>query len=355
MRVTIQDVARRAGVSPMTVSRVVNASPRVSPETRRRVEDAIAELGYVPNRLAQGLTGRRSGALGLIVPDVANPFFTNVVHGAEDAAWRAGYRVILCNTQADLERERGYIEDMHSFRVEGVLLAPVSDRSRANLNVLIRNGVPFVLVDRSLPGASYDLVQGDSVAAARQIVEHLIRLGHRRIGMIAESLDVSTSRERVDGYRRALKAARVRYDPKLVVARSTATDPRTGIDGAAELLELPDPPTAIFAVNNVVAVGVAEAARARGREIPGDVALVCVDDLEFDSRIHPFLTVMAQPAQTFGSVAMQLLLDRIAGRAGERRRNVVLPADLIVRESCGADGAAAATGVEAARPRSARA
>jgi LacI family transcriptional regulator len=221
--------------------------------------------------------------------------------------------------------------------------------------VLIRNGVPFVLVDRSLPGASYDLVQGDSVAAARQIVEHLIRLGHRRIGMVAESLEVSTSRERVDGYRRALKAARVRYDPTLVVARSTATDPRTGTDGAAELLDLPDPPTAIFAVNNVVAVGIAETARARGLEIPGDLALVCVDDLEFDSRIHPFLTVMAQPAQTFGSVAMQLLLDRIAGRAGERRRNVVLPADLIVRESCGADGAALATGDGEARPRSARA
>src|SRR5712692_1220439 len=133
MRVTIREVAASAGVSAMTVSRVINESPRVSDETRRRVEAAIAELGYVPNRLASGLIRKKTGALGVIVPDVANPFFTLVVRGAEEVAWRAGYHVILCNTQADLERERGYIEDMLSFQVEGLLIAPVGDQSRPNL------------------------------------------------------------------------------------------------------------------------------------------------------------------------------------------------------------------------------
>src|SRR5260221_14038366 len=183
MRVTIQDVASHAGVSAMTVSRVINDSPRVSAETRRRVQASIAKLDYVPNRLARGLIQRKTGALGVIVPDVANPFFTLVVRGAEDVAWRAGYHVILCDTQGDAERERGYLEDMVAFQVEGVLIAPVGDRTRPNLRLLARNNVPFVLVDRSIAGFDGDLVQGDSLAGAKQLVEHLIGLGHRRIGM----------------------------------------------------------------------------------------------------------------------------------------------------------------------------
>jgi LacI family transcriptional regulator len=343
MRVTIRDVADRAGVSAMTVSRVINDSPRVSGETRRRVEAAIADLGYVPNRLARGLSGRKTGAVGLLVADVANPFFTLVVRGAEEVAWRAGYHLILCNTQANLEREREYLEDMIAFQVEGLLIAPVGDRSRPNVRVLARNKVPFVLIDRSISGFEADLVQGDSIAGARRLVEHLIGLGHRRIAMITETDDVSTARDRLQGYRDALAAAGIEPRPELV-EETSAIDPDAAYDATLRLLELPEPPTAIFTVNNIVAVGVVEAARARGIEIPDDLALVCFDDIEHVSRLHPFLTVMAQPAETFGTIAMQLLLDRLAGRVGERRRIVVLPADFVVRESCGARAA----GVEAA-------
>src|SRR5207244_8522502 len=169
MRVTMRQVAARAGVSAMTVSRVINESPRVSEEARKRVEAAIAELGYVPNRLASGLIRRKTGALGVIVPDVANPFFTLVVRGAEEVAWRAGFHVILCNTQGDLERERGYLEDMLAFQVEGLLLAPVSDRSRPHLRALTRNNVPFVLIDRSLAGLDVDLVTGGLVAGTMRL------------------------------------------------------------------------------------------------------------------------------------------------------------------------------------------
>ncbi|HEY2936487.1 MAG TPA: LacI family DNA-binding transcriptional regulator [Gaiellaceae bacterium] len=335
MRVTIRDVASKAGVSAMTVSRVINESPRVSDDTRRRVEATIAELGYVPNRLASGLIRRKTGALGVIVPDVANPFFTLVVRGAEEVAWRAGYHVILSNTQADLERERGYLEDMLSFQVEGLLIAPVSDRSRPHLRLLTRNNVPFVLIDRSIAGFEADLVQGDSVAGARRLVEHLIGLGHRRIAMITETSEVSTARDRLGGYREALEGAGLDFRAELV-AESSAVDPRGAHDATLRLLDLAEPPTAIFAVNNIAVVGVAEAARERGLEIPGDLALVCFDDIEHASRFHPFLTVMAQPAETFGTIATQLLLDRLAGRVAERRRIVVLPADFVVRESCGA-------------------
>jgi LacI family transcriptional regulator, galactose operon repressor len=322
-------------VSAMTVSRVINESPRVSAETRRRVDAAIADLGYVPNRLARGLIQRKTGALGVIVPDVANPFFTLVVRGVEEVAWRAGYHVMLCDTQGDLERERGYLEDMLAFQVEGVLLAPVGDRSRPNIRMLTRNNVPFVLIDRSIAGFEGDLVKGDSVAGARQLVEHLIGLGHRRIGMVTETMEVSTARDRVQGYREALERAGIEPDPELL-AESSAIDPNVAREATLRLLALPDPPTAIFAVNNIAVVGVVEAARQQRLEIPADLALVCFDDIEHVSRLYPFLTVMAQPAETYGTIATQLVLDRLSGRVGERRRIVVLPADFIVRKSSGA-------------------
>jgi LacI family transcriptional regulator len=334
MRVTIHDVATHAGVSAMTVSRVINESPRVSVETRRRVQASIAKLGYVPNRLARGLIQRKTGAFGVIVPDVANPFFTLVVRGVEQVAWRAGHHVILCDTQGDLERERGYLEDMVAFQVDGVLIAPVGDRSRPQLRLLTRNNVPFVLIDRSITGFDGDLVQGDSVAGARQLVDHLLELGHRRIGMITETTDVSTARDRLRGYRDALEGAAVEFDPDLV-AESSTIDPDAACGATLRLLALPDPPTAVFAVNNIAVVGVVEAARQQGLEIPTDLALVCFDDIEHVSRLYPFLTVMAQPAETFGTIATQLLLDRLSGRVGERRRIVVLPADFIVRKSSG--------------------
>jgi LacI family transcriptional regulator, galactose operon repressor len=335
MRVTIHDVATDAGVSAMTVSRVVNDSPGVSADTRKRVEASVAKLGYVPNRLARGLTQRKTHAFGVIVPDVANPFFTLLVSGVEEVAWRAGYHVILCNTQGDLERERGYVEDMLAFQVEGVLIAPVGDGSRSNLRMLTRNHVPFVLIDRTVAGYEGDLVQGDSVGGARRLVEHLIGLGHTRIGMITETDEVSTARDRVRGYREALEGADIGFRSELV-AESSAIDVRAAHDSTLRLLDLPEPPTAIFAVNNIAVVGVAEAARERGLDIPGDLAVVCFDDIEHASRFYPFLTVMAQPAETFGTLATQLLLDRLSGRVPERRRIVVLPADFIVRESSGA-------------------
>jgi LacI family transcriptional regulator len=335
MRVTIHDVAADAGVSAMTVSRVINDSSGVSADTRKRVEASIARLGYVPNRLARGLTQRKTQAFGVIVPDVANPFFTHIVSGIEEVAWRAGYHVILCNTQGNLERERGYLEDMLAFQVAGVLVAPVGDRSRTQLRMLTRNSVPFVLIDRSVAGYDGDLVQGDSLAGARRLVEHLIALGHRHIGMVTERDEVSTAHDRLRGYREALDGAGIAYRPELV-AVSNAIDIQAGRDATLSLLDLAEPPTALFAVNNVVVVGVAEAARERGLDIPADLALVCFDDIEHASRFHPFLTVMAQPAETFGTIAAQLLLDRISGRVSERRRIVVLPADFVVRESCGA-------------------
>ena len=323
----------------MTVSRVINGGDRVRSETRQRVERAIDELGYVPSRLARGLIRQKTGTLAMIVPDVANPFFTLIVRGAEDVARRAGYRMILCDTRADLAIEREVIEEMIAHRVDGIAIAPVSDRSRIHLQRLQRFGVQFVVIDRTVRAIECDVVIGDSAAGARRLVEHLIALGHRRIGFIMESDDVSTARDRRQGYEDALEAAGVPLDPELVV-RSTV-DPAGGAEGMRRLLELEDPPTAVFAVNNLVALGAIEAVRANGLEVPDDVALVCFDDIEYASRLYPFLTVMAQPAETLGTLGTQLLLERIEGRAPEQSRLVVLPAQFVVRQSCGGGTAVA--------------
>jgi LacI family transcriptional regulator len=332
--VTIRDVARHVGVSPMTVSRVINDSALVSPETRRRVESAISELGYVPSRLARGLSAQRTGTLAVIVPDVANPFFTLIVRGAEDVARRAGYRVILCDTRADLGVEREVIEEMIAHRVEGILIAPVSDRSREHLRRLARFAVPFVLVDRTVPGVDADAVLGDSAEGGRRLVEHLVSLGHRRIGLIVENDEVSTARDRRRGYEAALRTAGLPLDPALVV--EAAVDPNGGYEGMRRLLALDERPTGVFTVNNLVGLGAIEAVRAAGLEVPDDIALVCFDDIEYASRLYPFLTVMEQPAETFGTLSAQLLLERIERRAPERTRVVVLPAEFVVRRSCGA-------------------
>ena len=331
---TIKDVARLSGVSSMTVSRVINGSERVSPETRQRVEQAVAELGYVPSRLARGLSRQKTGTLALIVPDMANPFFTLIVRGAEDVARRADHRIILCDTRSDLTIEREGIEEMIAHRVDGIAIAPVSDRSRSHLRRLAKFGVPFVLIDRTVPGVDCDVVIGDSVGGARRLVDHLISLGHRRIGLIVESDEVSTARDRRQGYMQAIEAAGLPIDPSLIV-RATV-DPTGGSDGMRRLLALEDRPTAVFTVNNLVALGAIEAVRAHGLEVPDDVALVCFDDIEYASRLYPFLTVMAQPAETLGTLGTQLLLERIEGRGPEQNRVVVLPAQFVVRRSCGA-------------------
>jgi LacI family transcriptional regulator len=195
--------------------------------------------------------------------------------------------------------------------------------------------MPFVLIDRDIPGVESDVVQGDSVGGAHQLVDHLIGLGHRRIAHITESPKVSTARDRLRGYTDALAAAGIELNPDLVIEGESATA-RGGHDAAVQLLVRQPHPTAIFAVNNLTAVGVITAIRELGLRVPDDIAVVCFDDIELASLLFPFLTVMAQPAETFGTLATQLVLDRINERAPERRRVVILAADLIVRDSSGA-------------------
>ena len=334
MKVSLRDVAKRASVSPMTVSRVINNAASVRPETRQRVEEVIAALGYIPNRLAQGLISRRTGTVGLILPDVANPFFAHVLRAAEITARRAGYRLLVCNTEGDAGLERDYIHNLISHQVDGLIIAPVGDGSRNGLLPLIRRKYPFVLLDRSVEGIDCDLVQGDSAGGAQRLVQHLIAIGHRRIAIILGPDDVSTTRERYSGYCEALKAAGLPLEPDLIA--ETTVDSPGGYRAMQQILRLDERPSAIFAVNNMTALGAMQALREQALSVPESVGLVCFDDVEHLAILAPFMTVVDQPAEAFGSMAAQMVLERIAGRAGEKPRLVRLPTTLIVRISCGA-------------------
>jgi LacI family transcriptional regulator len=334
--VTIQDVAARAGVSAMTVSRVLNQPARVAPATRERVEQAIRELGFVPNALARGLLRGRTHTVALLVSDIGNPFFTQIVRGAEDVAQRNGYIVILANSDESPEKERQYVQTLLSRQIDGLLVAPVGNASRPLLDMLIRHHKPFVLIDRTIDGVQADTVVGDSVGGARMLTEHLIGLGHRRIALINGSAEVSTARERRRGYVEGLRLHGIEAHPELIAEGNFKRE--GGRRAAKQLLALPpdERPTAILADNNFHAIGAIEVLRDAGVVVPDDMALVCFDDTELVSAIQPFLTVVSQPARTFGTIGMQFLLERLDGGETQPPRKVVLPPELTVRISCGA-------------------
>lgn len=320
----------------MTVSRVINNHARVATATRQRVEAAINELGYVPNALARGLQQGRTRTIALILSDISNPFFTLVARGVEDVAQRHGYTVILGNSDESVEKEWQYMNVMLSNRIEGLLLAATGNGSRKTLNFLAQRGTKFVLIDRDIDGIVADTVVGDNIGGARMLTQHLIKLGHRRIALVNGRREVPTARDRQRGYEEALHTHDIEPQPMLITERNFTRE--GGGEATQQLLALPPDqrPTAIFACNNFLGIGVIEALREARLDVPRDIAVVCFDDIELASVLQPFLTVIAQPARTFGTVATQLLLDRLDGREESRPRKVVLPAELIVRASCGA-------------------
>ena len=293
------------------------------------------ELGYVPNAFARGLTSQRSHAIGVVVPDMANPFFTLIIRGAESVARQSGYRVIVCNTEGDLALERDSFEEMLAHHVDGLLVAPVSDQSRSPLRQIIRQGLPVVLVDRFVSDLRCDVVRGDSYLGAQMLVRHLVEVGHKKIGLIAGPSNVSTARDRTLGFRETLAAAGLPVEES-GSSRRTASTRREGASRWSSSSRAPPSRRPILVWNNFLAAGALQAIRASGRRVPADVAVVCFDDNDYAAIVYPFLTVVATPAESFGTIATQLLLERIVGREPERPRLVVLPPELIVRVSCGA-------------------
>ncbi len=328
---TIKDVARRAGVAPITASRVINNSGYVSAETRRRVEAAIEELGYVPNRVARSLRSKRTQTLALVLTDITNPFWTTVARGVEDAARMGGFSVILGNTDESEPREYEYVQVLLQKQVDGFLLVPTRHGARS-VALIQRQKVPLVVLDRTVE-ANVDTVRSDSIGGARALTHHLISLGHRRIAMLTGPREVSTAVDRALGYRQALEEAGIPVEGDLI--RFGPYTQQAGYAMTLSILSLSPRPTAIFAGNNFIAVGALRALREAGLQVPEDVSLVAYDDLPPNFLVEPFLTVAAQRAYEMGQVATQLLLTRLAEQEPGQPQEIVLPTELIIRRSCG--------------------
>lgn len=329
--VTIYDIAQKANVSAMTVSKVINNTGRISEQTRKRVKKVMEDLNYIPNSNARSLVLQQTQILSLLITDITNPFYTSLARGAEDSAKKLGYRLLFGNSDEDYIKEQDYVDMILSTRVDGVLFAPAGDGSLKNLEKLRAHNIPFVILDRAVPGIESDIVSGDSRQGARNLVDYLVSLGHRRIALVNGSLDVSTARLRYEGYAEALQLQGIALDEDLVIHKSYRE--YKDEDQLARLLDLPAPPTAIFAANNFLAVGVIGALRKRGIRVPEDMSVVCFDDLDLSSALNPFLTVAAQPSYQFGAMGIQLLVERIQGSAVPEARKVVLPSELIIRSS----------------------
>ncbi|WP_322806462.1 LacI family DNA-binding transcriptional regulator [Thermanaerothrix sp.] len=326
---TIREVAARAGVSPTTVSHVINNTRFVSPEARERVLQAMEELGYRPNVLARSLRRGETRTLGLILPDSANPFFAEVARAIEDAAFREGYNVILGNSENELEKERLYVEVLTTKQVDGLIFVAAGDRSQS-LEGLVRQGLPVVVVDRQLTHLDVDTVLADNLQGGLLATRHLIHLGHRRIGCITGPSHLTPSAQRVIGYRQALGEAGLRIEEDLIVRGDFS--PRSGYLAARRLFSHPHPPTAIFACNDMMAIGALRALAELRLAVPDAVAVIGFDDIELASYASPPLTTIRQDKVALGQAAVRLLLERIADRDLPARR-VVIPTTLIERET----------------------
>jgi LacI family transcriptional regulator len=327
----IGDVAQRAGVSAATVSRVLNGSGAVSAERAARVREAASELGYTPSGPARALRQQRTRVWTAIIPDIENPFFTAMVRGMEDVARAEEHRLVLCNSDEDLDKEASYLDIAVAEQVTGVVIAVASDRD-SRLDVLLDRNIPVVAVDRRPKhhGDAVDSVAVDNELGARQAVEHLIAAGARRIACVTGPARVSTASERVAGYQRALKAGGHKVDPDLVRRADVKED--GGYAATRALLGARRKPDALFVADNLMTLGALRAVREAGLRVPDDVLLVGFDDAPWTTLISPQLTVVAQPTHDIGRHAARLLA---SASPGLPPRHVVLPPTLLVRASSG--------------------
>ncbi len=337
---TIHDVARLASVSVATVSNVLNASRPVAAETRDRVLKAVAALGYTPHAAARSMRGRGSGLIGLIVADITNPFFTSLVQSVERAANAHGYAVLLCNSDEDHEREERSLQLLRTQRVDGIILAATGQASAGRASAVGQQRVPVVLVDRGLPEFGLDAVILDNRRAALEATRHILSFGHQRVAMITGPASVSTGMDRLSGYREALLEAGVRYEERWV--HDAGFREERAYDAACAMLTAPERPTAIFAANNLIAIGVMRAIADSRLRCPEDVSVVSIDDFPWANAFRPRLTTVAQPVDAMGEAAVRLLVQRIAGQGPRTAHVEVMAPMLVVRDSCSRPAAAAA-------------
>ncbi|MEM8814518.1 MAG: LacI family DNA-binding transcriptional regulator [Pseudomonadota bacterium] len=329
---TLKDVADKAQVSVSTVSRVINNEPLVKPKTREKVENAIAQLNYMPNRVAQRLRSinTKNKLLGLVLPDIQNPFYVDVVRGVEGFAYQRNFSVMIGNFDQDESKEKMFLEILQSESIDGLIVAPSHGRDQ-HIEKVIENGYPVVCIDRGLIGTDVDVVKVNNQAGAFAAIEYLIKLGHRKIAHITGHPQIPTTMERVAGYEQAMSKHGVAIDSALV--KNSQSNYQSGADLMLELLRLPNPPTAVFTANNLLTLGALKTIHESGLRIPEDISIIGFDDMYWSMSLNPPLTAIRQSGQDIGRIATEILLQKITD-PGRSTSSVVLDTELIVRRSC---------------------
>lgn len=330
---TIKEVAERAGVSVGTVSNVLSGLPTVSPDLRARVDKAIRDLRYRPSHVARSLKLKQTRTLGVVISDITNPFFPELVRGAEDAAFARNYTLITFNTDDRVEREKQVFEMLSSRRVDGVLLVVALPRGDvSHIEAAIETGTKIVCVDRIPVGLDVDSVTVDNAGGALNCVRHLIEQGHRRIACLNGAEGMYIAQERLRGYKDALKEAGIAFSPALLREGDFRSEP--AYRAAKALLQTNPPPTALFVTNFLMTLGVLKAMEELGLETPGDLALATFDRLALAESFRPRLTAVAQPSYQIGHQGATLLIDRVEERqTSPKPVHIVLDTELRIAES----------------------
>lgn len=328
---TIVEVAKRASVSIATVSNVIRGTKRVSQKLQERVLAAIKELDYSPNAIARGLKVKQTRMLGMVLPDITNPFFPGIIRGAEDTAFERDYFLVTANTDEQIGRERRLLAALRSYRVDGLLLASAPGGDRSHIRSTIASGVSVVFLDRQVAGIQADAVLLDNVRGARECIRHLLQLGHRRIAIVTGPLKLQNARERLQGYEEALRESDVPIVPGLILHGDYRME--SGARLTKQLIENKMNATAIFVCNGVMTVGVLDALEELGVKCPQDISVATFDDLTFDHSSHSHLTTVVQPTYEMGVRATSLLMDRIEGRLTGDPVVLRIAPTLVVRES----------------------
>lgn len=336
---TIKDVAKLAGVSITTVSHVINETRYVSDELKGKVFRAMKDLDYRPNTLARGLRSGKTKTIGLIIPDISNPYFAEFSRKIEDRGFEHGYNVILCNSDENPEKEILYIDVLFSKQVDGLIIFSTGNNSFSQLN-LIEHDIPIVVTDREPRGFNSDVVLIDNFKGGYSATNYLISLGHRRIGCISGPSLIRPSAQRVEGYLKALEEVDIQIDENIIRLGDFRVE--GGEKEMSFLMDVSDPPTAVFVCNDVMALGAMRAIQRKGKRVPEDVSIVGFDNIPVSRLVYPQLTTISQPIQEMAELAVELLIDKIKLKENQKYEKVlnpqfnriVLDTELVVRGSC---------------------
>jgi LacI family transcriptional regulator len=335
MAVTLNDIAKRSGLSISTVSRVLNKKTkkyRISTEVERIVQKAAKELNYRPNQLARGLRLKKTHTIGIVAPDISNPFFASIIKTIQTEAHKMGYALVVCDSDEGLELEVEHTNLLASKGVDGLILLPVGQEYR-HLQSLIDNGTPVVMLDRGFDGLKASKVVIDNRGGACEAVEHLIAHGHTRIALVQGLPDTFTSRGRLQGYLDAFAAHGLSVDESLIVGKDFRKE--NGYIETKFLLQSARRPTALFTTSDLITLGALQAISEEGLEVPADISLVAFDDLDAAEYFRCPITAVAQPKETMGEMAVKLLSDQMRNPTTSEIRTIVLKPTLIVRSSVG--------------------